>query len=75
MGHCAGTNRRYAVRVAAGEGYFYRVLQPQRVTLFISRRSGSWQVEEEVSGDRNAAVGAAACDRIGRWLRGAGASS
>lgn len=43
MHHCVPS---YASRVMQGEGYLYRVLAPERATLYLSHVEGRWRVNE-----------------------------
>jgi len=46
MHHCAGRDRSYARRVVAGNLYFYRMLEPERLTIAIRAAGCGWVVEE-----------------------------
>ncbi len=52
MEHCAGNQKSYARRVAAGRLYFYRMLEPERLTIAIRPEVRGWVVEE-MKGLRN----------------------
>ncbi len=52
MQHCAGTEKSYARRVAAGRLYFYRLLEPERLTMAIRPGVQGWSIEE-MKGFRN----------------------
>ena len=46
MNHCAGRDKSYARRVAGGRLYFYRMIEPERLTIAIRPRGDWWAVEE-----------------------------
>ncbi len=65
MGHCV---LDYAEHVAVGCGYLYRVLNPERATLWIARRNSVWGIEQ-LAGVRNQAVSLATKYTVESWLR------
>jgi hypothetical protein len=69
MHHCAGTEAKYARRVAGGKLYFYRVLRPERLTLAIGRAGDHWEISEAKC-QANREPQAATLDAIRLWLRG-----
>lgn len=46
MQHCVGTSGTYARRAAAGRLFFYRVLEPERLTLSIRPDASGWLIDE-----------------------------
>jgi hypothetical protein len=67
MHHCAGREKSYARRVMNGRLYFYRMLEPERLTIAI-RPSAHWWVVEEVRGVCNRKPSDAASFLIWRWI-------
>ena len=67
MHHCAGSDISYARRVADGDLYFYRMLEPERLTIAIRPARGGWTVEE-VRGIRNREPRAQSRAIIRGWL-------
>ena len=65
MGHCV---LDYAEHIAVGCGYLYRVLNPERATLWIARRNSVWGIEQ-LAGVRNQAVSLATKYTVESWLR------
>ena len=65
MDHCVLS---YAWRVAEGDTYLYRVMNPERATLLIGYRGTAWRMEE-LAGVRNQPVSSATEDLIESWLR------
>ena len=70
MDHCVLS---YAWRVAEGDTYLYRVMNPERATLLIGYRGTAWRMEE-LAGVRNQPVSSATEDLVESWLRRAQAS-
>jgi hypothetical protein len=68
MHHCAGRDKSYARRVAAGRLYFYRMITPERLTIAI-RPSGGWWTVEEVRGIHNQRPCETASALILKWVR------
>lgn len=65
MGHCV---LDFAEHVAVGCGYLYRVLNPERATLWIARRNSVWGIEQ-LAGVQNQAVSLATKYTVESWLR------
>lgn len=65
MDHCVLS---YAWRVAEGDTYLYRVMNPERATLLIGYRGTAWHMEE-LAGVRNQPVSSATEDLVESWLR------
>ncbi|MEI7837324.1 MAG: PcfJ domain-containing protein [Planctomycetota bacterium] len=57
----------YVERVAAGECYIYRVLQPERATLCVSRQQDQWQIAE-IKARCNAPVSQGTKQAVQEWL-------
>ncbi len=68
MRHCAGRDRSYARRVADGTLYFYRMLEPERLTLAIRPARQGWTVEE-IRGLCNRLPRDSSCRLVSNWLR------
>jgi hypothetical protein len=68
MQHCAGNSRFYARRIACGTLYFYRMLEPERLTIVIRPAGGGWMVEE-VRGPCNRMPSDHANWLIWNWVR------
>jgi len=64
MGHCAA---RYARSVARGALFFYRMLEPERATICLSKHGDGWDLDE-VRGPNNRRVRASTRSRIVDWL-------
>ena len=64
MRHCAGT---YAVSVARGVAYLYRVLAPERATLLLKRVEAGWRIDE-IRGFANRRVSKETGLAAARWL-------
>lgn len=67
MHHCAGRDRSYARRVVAGNLYFYRMLDPERLTIAIRRAGSGWAVED-IRGFCNRFPGAYARALVWDWV-------
>lgn len=74
MEHCAGSQKSYARRVAAGRLYFYRMVVPERLTIAVRPGVGGWTVEE-MKGFRNRSPLDSSRTLVANWLRGCGKSS
>ena len=59
----------YAWDIAKGWHYFFRILEPERATIMISR-SDLWRVRQ-ILGEGNSQVSAKTWAAAGRWLRDA----
>jgi hypothetical protein len=46
MHHCAGRDPSYARRVSAGRLYFYRMIQPERLTIALRRKATYWIIDQ-----------------------------
>ncbi len=68
MHHCAGTEKSYMRRVAAGRLYFYRMLEPERLTIAVRPGGSRWTVEE-VRGVCNRLPGEQSIWLIWNWLK------
>jgi hypothetical protein len=71
MNHCAGRDTSYARRVARGRLYFYRMLEPERLTIAIRPAGEGWALDE-VRGSRNREARAASRMLIRNWLSSGG---
>lgn len=67
MRHCAGRDKSYARRVAAGSLYFYRMREPERLTIAIRPAACAWIVEE-IRGYRNGYPGEYSRMLVANWL-------
>ncbi len=74
MEHCAGSQKSYARRVAAGRLYFYRMLRPERLTIAVRPGVSGWTVEE-MKGFRNRPPLDSSRTLVASWLRGCSESS
>lgn len=68
MNHCAGRDKSYARRVAGGRLYFYRMIEPERLTIAIRPR-GDWWAVEEIRGICNRQPSEFASLLIWDWVR------
>jgi hypothetical protein len=68
MDHCAGRDASYARRVASGQLYFYRMLEPERLTIAIRPALQGWTVEQ-IRGAHNREPRAASRMLVEKWLR------
>lgn len=66
MRSCVG-NLAWAQRVASGEYYIYRVVQPARATVALALRDGAWGVAE-IRGMGNAPAPARVTAAVREWL-------
>jgi hypothetical protein len=64
MHHCAGG---YAARVRSGDAYFYRMTEPERVTICLRPGRRGWELEE-ARGICNRRIQSATLEVIHRWL-------
>lgn len=64
MHHCVGS---YDIHVAHGDVYIYRMVQPERLTISLERKSNEWVVGE-VRGYCNASPSAGALEIVRRWV-------
>lgn len=65
MGHCVLS---YAGRVAEGDTYLYRVMNPERATVLIGYSSTAWHLQE-LAGVHNQPVSSATEELVESWLR------
>ena len=68
MHHCAGRTQAYTRRVIARELYFYRMIEPERLTIAVHPGPGGWAVEE-VRGVYNQLPGSTAMRLIRSWVQ------
>ncbi|MGD1073331.1 MAG: PcfJ domain-containing protein [Bryobacteraceae bacterium] len=73
MHHCAGRDKSYARRVANGRLYFYRMIEPERLTIAIRPERSRWGVDrwivEEIRGIGNRQPSDLARGLIWNWMR------
>ncbi len=74
MEHCAGSQKSYARRVAAGRLFFYRMLQPERLTIAIRPGVRGWALEE-MKGFRNRSPHDSSFALVLDWLQHGSESS
>lgn len=71
MNHCAGKSRSFARRVMGERLYFYRMFEPERLTIAIRPRWNKWVVEE-VRGICNRSPFDSTMFLIENWLQSRG---
>ncbi len=64
MNHCVFS---YLDRVAEGDAYLYRVMNPERATLLIGYRGTAWHMEE-IAGIANRKISSETESRVESWL-------
>ncbi len=66
MHHCCAS---YLQDVRSGKLYFYRMLEPERLTVCVEKQAEGWRLRE-VRGVANRAAGQAALERLAAWAGG-----
>ena len=64
MNHCVFS---YLDRVAEGDAYLYRVMNPERATLLIGYRGTTWHMEE-IAGIANRKISSETESMVESWL-------
>jgi hypothetical protein len=67
MHHCAGRDPSYARRVSAGILYFYRMIEPERLTIALRCKRKYWTIDQ-VRGVCNRKPTAECAGPISNWL-------
>lgn len=71
--HCAGRDPSYARRVTGGRLYFYRMIEPERLTIALRREGQRWAIDE-VRGVYNQRPREPSFTLIWNWFQGSPAS-
>jgi PcfJ-like protein len=74
MHHCAGRDPSYARRVSAGSLYFYRMIEPERLTIALRCKHKYWAIDQ-LGGVCNRMATTDCAGPIWNWVQSSWASS